>query len=248
MLKDQIVIYSDGACSGNPGPGGWASIVIFGNKKYVQELARAEPATTNNRMEITGSLAALILCANSPELLTTKKMIMLTDSVYVIRGITEWIFGWKKRGWKTAANEPVSNQDLWEELDAVVTKIKALNPNLEMQWSFVKGHAGIAGNERCDQIAVAFTKDDYVDLYKGSADNYLFDVYEMPELKPLPEMKKKDSGPKKPAWYISYINGVLTKHNTWSECEAKVKGRAAKFKKVSSHAEEEQVKKSWGVS
>ncbi len=248
MLKDQIVIYSDGACSGNPGPGGWASIVIFGNKNYVQELGDAQPATTNNRMEITGSLAALILCTNSKELLTAKKIIMLTDSVYVIRGITEWIFGWKKRGWKTAANEPVSNQDLWEKLDSVVRQLKTLNPNVEIQWSFVKGHAGIHGNERCDQIAVAFSKNDYIDLYNGSADHYHFDALTLPVLKPLPDMKKKESGPKKPAWYLSYVNGVLTKHNTWSECEAKVKGRPAKFKKVSSEDEEQQVKKSWGVS
>ncbi len=247
MLKDQIVIYSDGACSGNPGPGGWGSIVIFANKKHVQELGESSPATTNNRMEILGSLAALNFCAKSKELLTTQKILILTDSVYVIRGITQWIFVWKKRGWKTAANEAVSNQDLWEELELVIKKIKGLNPNVELDWSFVKGHAGIPGNERCDQIAVAFTKHDYIDLYNGPAASYLFDPFEIPELKPLPDIKKKSNEPKKPAWYISYINGVFSKHSTWSECEAKVKGRPAKFKKVTSLAEETEVKKSWGI-
>ncbi|MBC7742645.1 MAG: ribonuclease HI [Bdellovibrionaceae bacterium] len=248
QLKDQIIIYCDGACSGNPGPGGWASSVIFANRNHVQEIAGSAAATTNNRMEITGSLAALTLCANSKDLATTKKIIILTDSVYVIRGITQWIFGWKKRGWKTAANEPVSNQDLWEQLEVVVKKIKAINTKVELQWSFVKGHAGIAGNERCDQIAVAFTKHDYIELYNGPASSYHFDAFELPELKPLPEIKKKDDGPKKPAWYISYINGVIAKHNTWSECEAKVKGRPAKFKKVTSNEEEAEVKKSWGIT
>lgn len=248
MLKDQIIIYSDGACSGNPGPGGWGSIVIFGHHGQVQELGGDEAASTNNRMEITGSLAALALCLDSKELRSAKKIIMLTDSVYVIRGITEWIFGWRKRGWRTAGNEPVSNQDLWEDLDGVVRQIKTVNKNIEIQWSFVKGHAGIAGNERCDQIAVAFSKKDYIDLYKGPATSYHFDVFALPELKPLPDMKKKEAGPKKPAWYLSLVNGVLTKHNTWVECEAKVKGRPAKFKKVSSDEEEQQIKKSWGIS
>ncbi len=248
MLKDEIIIYCDGACSGNPGPGGWGSIVIFGSKKQVRELAGRAPATTNNRMELMGSIEALNHCAQSSELKTTKKISILTDSVYVIRGITQWIFGWKKRGWKTAANEPVSNQDLWEELDAMVRKIKALNSHVELQWSFVKGHSGIHGNERCDVIAVAFSKQEHLELYNGSFAGYHFDVFDLPELKPLPEIKKKDDDLKKAAWYISYVNGVLAKHNTWTECEAKVKGRPAKFKKVTSEEEEKKVKKSWGVS
>ncbi|MGZ3691200.1 MAG: ribonuclease HI, partial [Pseudobdellovibrio sp.] len=111
-----------------------------------------------------------------------------------------------------------------------------------------KGHAGIEGNERCDVIAVAYSKNDYVDLYKGSTEDYRFDINVMPITRPLPEFKNKTSEEKKNSWYLSYVNGVLTKHKTWPECEAVVKGRPAKFKKVSSEAEEVEVKKSWGIN
>lgn len=248
MQTNSIVIYGDGACSGNPGPGGWGSIVIF-DGKTVKELGGGDGATTNNRMEMSAVIAALnyshTLLQESGA--SSANIQIFTDSVYVIRGITQWIHGWKRRGWKNAENQDVSNRDLWIELDRAVSGIKnGVGANLE--WNFVKGHSGIAGNERCDEIAVAFSKNSYVDLYHGSASGYVFDVTELPEKKPLPEMKKNGaSGSGKPAWYLSYVNGVLSRHATWGECEAVVKGRPAKFKKVTSEEEEAAVKKSWGV-
>jgi ribonuclease HI len=237
------IIYSDGACSGNPGPGGWGSIVVLGAK--VQELGGASPSTTNNRMEMTGVLEALSYCIAHQKEIIPKSIQVYTDSVYVIRGITEWIFGWKKRGWKTADNGEVSNREIWIELDQTVQALKKLD--FELKWSFVKGHAGVPGNERCDVIAVCFSKDNYVDLYEGSVENYHFDVNQLPEERPLPEMKGKGNADTKVYWYISLVNGVLTKHKTWAECEATVKGRPAKYKKVSSEEEATAVKKSWGV-
>ncbi len=242
---DKIVIYGDGACSGNPGPGGWGSIVI--SSSHVEELAGSHPQTTNNRMEMTAVLKALQFCDANWAQNKLIQIFIFTDSIYLIRGITQWIFGWKKRGWKTTANEEVSNQDLWEDLDRVIVKLKNLNPKVELKWNFVKGHAGDPGNERCDELAVAGSKKDYIDLYQGPPVSYRFDTTILPEIKDLPDMKKKDDAATKSAWYISYVNGVISKHQTWKECEALVKGRAAKFKKVSSELEEEQVKKSWGV-
>ncbi|MEQ1721971.1 MAG: ribonuclease HI [Pseudobdellovibrio sp.] len=246
MNLNQVTIYCDGACSGNPGPGGYGSIVIYNGR--VVELGDSHPATTNNRMEMAAVVAALNYCVKKLASEKIESIQVFTDSVYVIRGITQWIFGWKKRGWKNAANEEVSNQDIWVELDKTVQNVKT-KLNCEIKWNFVKGHSGVAGNERCDEIGVAFSKDDYIDLYNGPAESYVFDVNDLPEIRPLPEMKSKSSssGPKT-VWYLSYINGVLTKHATWSECEAVVKGRAAKFKKVSNAEEEAAVKKSWGIS
>lgn len=245
MKNKFISIYCDGACSGNPGPGGWGSIVIESNQ-HVIELGDGDRATTNNRMEMSAVLAALGYCVENYKKDELAKIQIFTDSVYVIRGMTQWIFGWKKRGWKNAENQDVSNQDIWEELDLVVQAVKS-KLNCELEWNFVKGHSGIAGNERCDEIAVAFSKNEYIDLFNGSAKDYIFDVSVLPTKRDLPEMKKNNSSASKAAWYLSYVNGVLTKHNTWKECEAVVKGRPAKFKKVSSEEEEMAVKKSWGV-
>lgn len=246
VKSENATIYCDGACSGNPGPGGWGSIVIVG--EHVTELGGGTDTTTNNRMEMTGVLEALRFCLKHHEKGELASIQVFTDSVYVIRGITQWIFGWKKRGWKNAAGEEVSNQDIWIELDKVVSAVK-YKLHCELKWNFVKGHSGVPGNERCDVIAVAFSKRQWVPLFSGISAGYEFDVNVLPEIRPLPEMKSKtDNGVKPPAWYLSYVNGVLTKHSTWSECEAVVKGRPAKFKKVTSLEEEAQIKKSWGLS
>lgn len=246
MKPIDIIIYCDGACSGNPGPGGWGSIVIAGD--IVSELGGGADPTTNNRMEMTAALEALRFCLNHYSKNDLQTIQIFTDSVYVIRGITQWIFGWKKRGWKNAANEEVSNRDIWIEFDKIMSAVR-FKLECEVKWNFVKGHSGVAGNERCDVIAVAFSKRNYINLYKGSAAAYEFDVRALPEIRPLPEMKSKsDNGPKPAAWYLSYLNGILTKHATWAECEAMVKGRPAKFKKVTSPEEEALIKKSWGIS
>ncbi len=136
-MKD-VEIWTDGACRGNPGPGGWAAVLISGEHEKV--LQGAEDHTTNNRMELTAAIRAL-------EALRRKCQVSLhTDSEYVKRGVTEWLAQWKQRGWKTAARQPVKNVDLWQELDA-------LSQRHEIEWHWVRGHAGIAGNERVDRLA-----------------------------------------------------------------------------------------------
>ncbi|WP_409477996.1 viroplasmin family protein [Pseudobdellovibrio sp. HCB154] len=243
----KFIVYTDGACSGNPGPGGWGAIVgsILGKKVEIKELGDSEIATTNNRMELGSVLAALQYIdqqINNPDF----SIQIYTDSVYVIKGITQWVFGWKKRGWKNAEGAAVVNQDIWEALDSVVYKLQK-KMNNKIKWDYVRGHQGTPGNERCDKIAVALSKNDYVNLYHGSGENYLFDITEAPPTEPLPENKFTKAEKPKTQWYVVLKNGVITRFKTWSECEASVKGApGVKFKKVTSEAEEAEVLKGWG--
>jgi ribonuclease HI len=234
--RKQTVLYTDGACSGNPGPGGWGSIVLTPDGN-VRELGGGDPSTTNNRMEMTAALRGL-------ENLTVaeKSVILYTDSVYLIRGITQWVFGWQRRQWKTAEGQPVVNQDLWQRLLSIVSKIG----RERIQWNFVRGHVGVPGNERCDAIAVAFSKGQAIPLYQGPMAEYSIPIDELPEPLPLPEIKAK--GPPKVAHsYLSLVGGVVERHKTWSECEARVKGRSgAKFKKAMSPEEEQTILAEWG--
>jgi ribonuclease HI len=133
-----IQIYTDGACRGNPGPGGWAALLMLGT--HEKELSGAEAHTTNNRMELTAVIRAL-------EALKRPVVAQIyTDSQYVMRGTMEWLPAWKARGWRTAGRKPVKNQDLWERLDA-------LSAQHRLEWHWVPGHAGVAGNERVDRLA-----------------------------------------------------------------------------------------------
>lgn len=229
---DKYIIYCDGACSGNPGPGGWGSIVLD-KKLNVKELAGRAASTTNNRMELTAALEALCTLPDN------EKVIVLTDSVYVIRGITEWIFGWKKRGWKTAENVDVLNKDLWE-------KLFQQKQRLDIEWRYVRGHQGTAGNERVDELAVIFRDARSTSLYSGSLANYSFEIWPLPGLQEIP--KSYGSSEKKQAiCYLSVVNGKLERHNSWKECEARVKGRSgAKFKKATSEEEAQKILKEWG--
>lgn len=139
---EEVIIYTDGGCSGNPGPGGWGTVIIANNE--ARQLSGGEKNTTNNRMELKAAISALSVINNTPEL-KSKKIILHSDSQYVKNGITLWIKSWKLKGWKTANKQPVKNQDLWIELDN-------LNSILNVEWVWVKGHAGIHYNEICDSL------------------------------------------------------------------------------------------------
>jgi len=135
---NQVEIYTDGACRGNPGPGGWGAVLMYGEKR--KEIFGGEANTTNNRMELMAAIQALSALNRDCELT------LYTDSQYVRKGITEWIINWKKRGWKTAAKKPVKNSDLWQQLDEQVSRH-------QVHWVWVKGHAGNEGNELADDLA-----------------------------------------------------------------------------------------------
>ncbi len=141
----ELFAYTDGACSGNPGPGGWGALLIARDGDTVikeRELKGGSPDTTNNQMELMAAISALE-ALERPSTLT-----LVTDSSYVMDGLTKWIFGWKKNGWKTAAKKPVKNVELWKQLDAA-------NQRHDVTWEWVKGHAGHPENERADELARA---------------------------------------------------------------------------------------------
>lgn len=142
MDNSDIVIYTDGGCSGNPGPGGWAIVVEADGQ--TKTLSGGMKSTTNNRMELTAAIMALTVVKNT-EQFAGRKIFVNIDSQYVKNGITSWIKNWKSKGWKTADKKPVKNQDLWMQLDE-------LNNMFDVEWVWVKGHAGIEYNEICDSL------------------------------------------------------------------------------------------------
>lgn len=139
---DEVTIYTDGGCSGNPGPGGWGIVVIYNGE--ARELSGGEKNTTNNRMELTAAINALSVIKNTPDFKSLPITVNI-DSQYVKNGITVWIKNWKAKDWRTADKKPVKNQDLWIQLDE-------LNSVLNVKWNWVKGHAGIKYNEICDRL------------------------------------------------------------------------------------------------
>lgn len=138
MTMGRVVMYTDGACRGNPGPGGWGVWLQYGD--HEKELWGGEPETTNNRMELTAVIEGLGALTRACD------VVVYTDSEYVKKGMTEWLSGWKRKGWKTAARKPVKNADLWQQLDELAA-------TQQVEWRWVKGHAGDPGNERADELA-----------------------------------------------------------------------------------------------
>jgi ribonuclease HI len=140
----KVQLITDGACIGNPGPGGWACILRYGEHK--REMSGSEPETTNNRMELTAAIRGLSAIKESCE------VEVITDSEYVKNGITKWIHGWKRNGWKNSSKKPVVNQDLWAELDRLVS-------THDTHWTWTKGHADHEDNNRCDELATQAARD-----------------------------------------------------------------------------------------
>jgi len=138
LVSEPVIIHTDGACRGNPGPGGWGAVLEHGGRE--RELCGYEPETTNNRMELMAAIHAL------EALKRPCRVRMITDSEYVMKGVTEWMAGWKRRGWRTSARKPVRNLDLWQRLDAALARH-------DVEWEWVRGHTGHDGNERADELA-----------------------------------------------------------------------------------------------
>lgn len=237
--KAIVIVFADGASRGNPGPGGWGAIVALPEGDVI-ELGGAEANTTNNRMEMSAALAALRLVRDRDEPVSVR-----TDSSYLIQGITQWIHGWRRKGWKTQQGGDVLNRDLWEALAAVSGK--------HVTWTHVRGHAGVPGNERVDEIASAFAGGEPVELYRGSRTAYPIDLETIAPAggaasgKPASSRRSRSTG--KAYSYLSLVGGTPMRHRTWAECEARVKGvGGARFKKAMSAAEESEILRGWGVS
>lgn len=235
-----ILIFCDGACSGNPGPGGWGSLVVTPDGQVI-ELGNAKDPTTNNQMEIMAALRALDRIRDIPG-----DVDIFTDSVYVIKGITQWIWGWRKNGWKTSEGAEVSNQDLWKQLSGALGERRKVFPDSNVEWKWVRGHSGVPGNERVDEIAVKFTKGQRPRLYEGPLMSYGVAVHDVPEKTDVPELKPRVE--KAPAHsYLSLVGNTPMRHKTWAECERRVKGQSgAKFKKATSSEDESSILRSWG--
>jgi ribonuclease HI len=211
----------------------------------VTELGGGERHTTNNRMELTAAIEALRHLRGTPG-----RVALHTDSVYVVRGIRDWIHGWRRRAWKTKDGADVVNRDLWETLAALADARREIGP---VEWHWVRGHTGVPGNERADAIANGFAIGKPPRLYRGPLIRYDVPVMDLPEDTRVPErttMSGAARGKKAPAYsYLSVVDGAVERHATWAECERRVKGRSgARFKKAASAADEAAILASWGYS
>jgi ribonuclease HI len=237
------VVFTDGAAKGNPGPGGWGVIIVTPQGEVTELGGRAVGTTTNNKMELTGAIEALSELRGMPGPLA-----IYTDSTYVIQGIRGWIHGWRKRGWKTATGGEVLNRDLWERLDALV----AARARNRIEWHYVRGHAGVPGNERVDEIADSLADGRAITLYRGPLLGYPLPILDLPSETSIPTRTSPAGGPAapptKPYSYLSVVNGELARHATWADCERRVKGRpGARFKKAMSQGDEAAILREWGI-
>jgi len=239
-MSERIVVFTDGASKGNPGPGGWGVVVVTPDA-HVTELGGGAALTTNNKMELTGAIRALTHLQRTPGPLAVH-----TDSTYVIQGIEQWVHNWRRRGWKTATGSDVLNRDLWETL----SDLAAARGPRAIAWHYVRGHVGIPGNERVDTIADAFATQAPVTLYDGPLLGYGIPILDLPDDTSVPKRSPsspRSSGIKAAAYaYLSVVDGVPMRHTTWAECEQRVKGRSgARFKKATSAADQAEILRSW---
>ena len=238
MEDQRILVFTDGAAKGNPGPAGWGVIVATPAGR-VTELGGRAARATNNQMELTAPLEALRHLQHTPG-----RVAIYSDSTYLIKGIRDWIQAWRRRGWTTANGTPVLNRELWEALaDQVAARGKA-----GIAWHHVPGHAGVPGNERVDEIADAFALGSRPVLYDGPLTRYPVQLLDLPDDTRLPRRGATASRSKAPAYtYLSVVDGRPMRHATWAECERRVKGRSgARFKKASSPTEAAEILRAWG--
>lgn len=241
MNERRSIVFTDGASKRNPGPGGWGVIIVRPDGR-VTELGGGAPLTTNNKMELTGAIEALGRLRE-----VDGSVAIYTDSTYVIQGITGWVHGWRRRGWTTAAGGDVLNRELWEELWDLVAARGAKT----IHWHYVRGHIGIPGNERVDEIADSFALGNPVPLYEGPLADYQVQVLQIPDHTGVPGRKSGASpGSKQPPYsYLSVVDGKPMRHRTWAECEQRVKGRSgARFKKAATAADEAEILREWHLT
>ena len=241
QFEKSLVIFTDGSSLGNPGPGGYGCVIVSKQMDEVIELGGNKVKTTNNEMELSAVIAAL-----SHSVFNTMPVEIFTDSSYVINGITKWIHGWEKNGWKTLAKEDVANKSLWQNLISLVREREAAN---KVVWNYIPGHVGVVGNERCDEIATSFASGKPEKLFRGKLSEYGRDIlnFKIDETLSKEKSKNKSKSSTKAYSYLSLIDGVAMKHATWAETEARVKGKNAKFKKAISKENEGEILKEWGA-
>ncbi len=236
MNTHALTIYTDGASRGNPGLGGWAAIILAG--EHAMEIAGNAERATNNQMELAAVEAVL---SDSGALAWDGPVTVLSDSMYVINGMTKWAKGWERNGWITSTKTPVENKTQWQNL---LRLMREYGNRLHIEK--VKGHAGDLYNERCDELAVDAALGKKPKLFSGSVEEYKtfldengYNEHAMSVKKSSPSKSKSDQ----PAYsYVSMVDGVVHADKTWAACEQRVKGKkGAKYKKVFSKAEETEL-------
>lgn len=234
-MQSNITIFTDGASSGNPGPGGWGAIVSYDSQ--VTELGGGEEKTTNNRMELQAVLEGLTFVVEQH--LNSNPVTLYTDSSYVANGITSWIKGWQKRNWTNQSGQTIANVDIWKRMAQVL-------PDVQLKIINVSGHSGVAGNERADVIATGFAKNSTFMLYHGPVSEYDVNLTDL-SMNQVTK-KEKDRKKEKAYSYVSLVGGIFQIHYTWDECKKAVEGKkGAKYKKAISKEDENSIKKSWGL-
>lgn len=221
-------IITDGACRGNPGPGGWAALIMCGDT--ITEIGGAEAHTTNNRMELRAAIEAL------RQVPPDAPVRLITDSTYLLNGATRWVRLWKERGWLTINETPVENRDLWEELDALAGE--------RVRWELVRGHSGDPHNERANAIAQAYAAGRAPELRVDSPDAGTGTITRVAGH----VSGSRGAVAQRGVRYLSLVQGVLARHTTWEACRARVHGvSGARWKKCASDEEERATVTGWGL-
>lgn len=238
-LENSLIIFTDGSSLGNPGPGGWGALLAYPKLDELIELGGSKPLTTNNEMELMAIVSALTYSLNS-----TSHVYIYTDSQYAINGITKWMYGWSKNGWKTASGDEIKNKGTFQTLYTLVGEKGKDN----ISFNHVRGHVGIPGNERVDDIARELAEGVNVHLYRGTLSGYSDkNILHIPSVEEAQKTStSKKSG--KAFSYLSLVDDVVERHTTWTECESRVKGVKAKFKKALSQNHEQEILREWGIS
>ena len=237
-MENSLIVFTDGSSLGNPGPGGWGVLLAYPKLDELIELGGTKLKTTNNEMELTAIVSALSYAINSEA-----HVHLYTDSQYAINGVTDWMYTWVKNGWQTSTKEPVKNKEIWEMLYTLVTE----RGEKTISWHHVRGHVGVPGNERVDDIARELAEGTHVTLYRGSLSNYPEkNILTLPDKEEQHNTAKKKSG--KAYSYIALIDGKVERLKTWAECEARVHGRSAKYKKALSEQHEQEILAEWGIA
>ncbi len=235
------LLFADGSSLGNPGPGGWGTVIVI-DRRHIVELGGRAVHTTNNKMELTAIIEGLGRLSEE-----SGDLIILSDSSYAMNGATKWIHGWKKKGWVTATKTPVENRELWEELHRLLVDREKFG---RVGWEHVPGHSGVAGNERCDEIATSYAREEEPGLFEGEIADYAIDILDISIDEKESEARKRDKSRSraKAYSYLSFVDGIAKRHRTWPECEKRVKGRSgAKYKKALSEEDEKRILALWGA-
>lgn len=238
-LTQSLTIFTDGSSLGNPGPGGYGVVIVSSQLGEVIELGGSKPSTTNNEMELSAVVAALSYTVNN-----TEEVHIFTDSSYVINGATKWMYGWSRNNWKKKDGEEVKNRFQWETLFSLIEE-RGRNT---VTFHHTPGHVGIVGNERVDDIARELGEGKEVKLFRGTLKEYplvdtIFDV-SIDEA----SQAKKSHGKAKAYSYLSLVDDVVVRHQSWADTQQRVKGVSAKYKKAISPEHEKEILASWGKS